>query len=59
MTEEEKEKIHEVDRKLRDDFKEKPYIYKEVLRMVKTVEEDIKQEEMSPASKVGRFPFLG
>ena len=41
MTEEEKEKIHEVDRSLRDDFKEKPFIYKEVLRMVKTEAENI------------------
>ena len=59
MTEEEKGKIHEVDRSLRDDFKEKPFIYKEVLRMVKTVAEDIEQQDMNPASKVGRFPFLG
>ena len=36
MTEEEKKEINEVDRNLRDDFKEKPYIYKEVLRLVKT-----------------------
>ena len=27
--------------------------------MVKTEEEDIKQQDMNSASRVGRFPFLG
>ena len=57
MTAEELKEIHEVDRKLMDNFKEKPYIYKEILRMVNTEEKDIKEKKMN--SIVGRFPFLG
>ena len=58
MTEEEKGEFHEVNRSLMDSFKEKPYIYKEVIRIVQTRTEEIKFEDMSATSNVGRFPFL-